>query len=279
MSVYISPNLLIDENNTLVDITPQAAQRAIEDSAFQAPPLYGEHQFDQLYSEVDVSGYRTPGNSGSGSVTPFSTRSRNLSAENLASMNAITNSDISASALHSRLTHLHASHAPSLDASDHHPDVDVGNRRSVHGGDYSGLSVSARNSRSPESTSAGASRRHSEEVERDHAPSGAVTPYSHLDEIKALSRVPSYSTAVRTAVRTPCRTDLPNYQSATAGDLVSLPPRSPEIHDRECGRSGLSHAFAEQLHRHSFFLSRISGHAFADDEERRLRLAQARART
>lgn len=276
MLVYISPNLLIDENNTLIDSTPQAAQRAIEDSAFQAPPLYGEHQFDQLYSEVDVSGYRTPGNSnGSGSGTPFSTLSRNLSAENLASMNAITNSDISASALHSRLTSLHASHTPSSDVVDHHLDADAGNRRSAN------LSVRARNSRSPESTSTGASRRHSEEVERDHVPSGAVTPYSHLDEIEALSRVPSYSTAVRTAVKTPCHTDLPDYQSATAGDLVPLPPRSPEPeihHDRECGRFGLPHTFAEQFHRHSFFLSRSSGHAFADDGERRLRLAQARAR-
>lgn len=233
VTVFISPNLPIDENNNLIERNPQAALRALEDLAQQAPPLYGEHQFDQLYSELDISGYRTPGN-GSGPGTPFGTLSRNLSAENLASMNALMGPNISASALHSRLSSLHAN---SMN-SDNPAEADAGNRNS--------------NSHSP--GGAELSRRPSDEVDHDHLPSGMVTPYPQYDEIESLSRVPSYETAVRTAPRTPYNNaDLPDYESATAGDFVTPPPRSPQqVHLRGGGRSH-HFSFADMYHRPHFF--------------------------
>ncbi|KAJ9219765.1 hypothetical protein DTO169C6_7932 [Paecilomyces variotii] len=276
VSVFISPNLAIDENNNLVDQTPQSAQRAVDDLAQQAPPLYGEHQFDQLYSSLDISGYRTPG-AVSGPGTPFGTLSRNLSTENLASMTALTSADISAQALHSRLTRLHASatgHPPDASSNDNTSEVDAGNRRPAGPPDYFNLHPPHSNSQSPGS----AEHRLSDEVDHDHIPSGMATPYPQYLEVENLSRVPSYSTAVRTAVRTPYASDLPDYESAVAGDLVTPPPSSPQqVHLR--GGRGHSHfSFADAYHRSSFFHSRSSSHGASEEEERRVRMVQARAR-
>ena len=271
VSIFISPNLAIDENNNLVDQTPQTAQRAIDDLAQQAPPLYGEHQFDQLYSELDPSGYRTPG-PGSGPGTPFGTLSRNLSAENLASMNALTNTDISASALHTRLSILRANghnhHSPT--DQDH---TESDSRRLGVPPDYFGPS-SAPNSHSP--TSPELSRRPSDEVDHDYIHSGMATPYHpQYAEVETLSRVPSYSTAVRATVR-PCDSELPDYQAVIAEDVVISAPQSPQqAYIRTAGRGSSYFSAIDALHNRSGLLHSTSSH---DDDDRRLRLVQARAR-
>ncbi|KAE8372761.1 putative HECT-type ubiquitin ligase-interacting protein cred [Aspergillus bertholletiae] len=277
VSIFISPNLAIDENNNLIDQTPQSAQRAVNDIAQQAPPLYGEHQFDQLYSELDPAGYRTPG-PGSGPGTPFGTLSRNLSAENLASMNALTNTDISASALHSRLSNLSnlnitRPHQPS--PSDHEPQSDSEHRRLGVPADYFGPS-SGSNSHSPSSPVL--SRRPSDEVDHEHVPSGMATPFHpQYAEVETLSRVPSYSTAVRTTVR-PHDSELPDYDAVVAEDIPIPPPlQSPQqAYIRNAGR-GSSQLFSLDIlhHRPGLGHSRTSSH---DDDDRRLRLVQARAR-
>ncbi|GMG52898.1 unnamed protein product [Aspergillus oryzae var. brunneus] len=274
----MNPDGHISENNNLVDQTPQSAQRAINDIAQQAPPLYGEHQFDQLYSELDPNGYRTPG-PGSGPGTPFGTLSRNLSAENLASMNALTNTDISASALHSRLSNLSnlnitRPHQPS--PTDHESQNDSEHRRLGVPADYFGPS-SGSNSHSPSSPVL--SRRPSDEVDHEHVPSGMVTPFHpQYAEVETLSRVPSYSTAVRTTVR-PHDSDLPDYDAVVAEDIPVPPPlQSPQqAHIRNAGR-GSSQLFSSLdilHHRPGLGHSHSSSH---DDEDRRLRLVQARAR-
>ncbi|KNG85979.1 HECT-type ubiquitin ligase-interacting protein creD [Aspergillus nomiae NRRL 13137] len=278
VTIFISPNLAIDENNNLIDQTPQSAQRAINDIAQQAPPLYGEHQFDQLYSELDPNGYRTPG-PGSGPGTPFGTLSRNLSAENLASMNALTNTDISASALHSRLSNLSnlnitRPHQPS--PTDHEPQNDSEHRRLGVPADYFGPS-SGSNSHSPSSPVL--SRRPSDEVDHEHVPSGMATPFHpQYAEVETLSRVPSYSTAVRTTVR-PHDSELPDYDAVVAEDIPVPPPlQSPQqAHIRNAGRGpGQLFSSLEILHHRSGLShSRSTSH---DDEDRRLRLVQARAR-
>lgn len=278
VSIFISPNLAIDENNNLVDQTPQSAQRAINSIAQQAPPLYGEHQFDQLYSELDPSGYRTPG-AGSGPGTPFGTLSRNLSTENLASMNALTNTDISASALHSRLSNLSnlntlRPHQPS--PTDHEHSADNESRRLGVPPDYFGPS-SGSGSHTPSSPVL--SRRPSDEVDHEHVPSGMATPFHpQYAEVETLSRVPSYSTAVRTTVR-PHDFELPDYDAVVAEDIPVLsPPQSPQqAYIRTAGRG--SSQFFSSLdilhHRPALAHARSSSH---DDDDRRLRLVQARAR-
>lgn len=237
VSIFISPHLAIDENNNLVDQTPQSSRRTADELAHQVPPLYGQHQFDQLYSELDPSGYRTPGPC-SGPGTPFSTLSRNLSVDNLASMNALTETDISASALHSRLTSLSINRVGQ-------PPVNETN-------DYFGSSgTSSQSPGSPELP-----RRPSDEMEQEVIPSGVATPFHpQYTEVESLSRVPSYSTAVRSHVR-PCDMGLPDYDAVIA-DIPSL--------QQGHLRNGRSTTFP-------------TGHVHTDDEERRLRLMQARAR-
>jgi hypothetical protein len=282
VSIFISPHLAIDDNNNLLAQTPQTTRMAVEDFAHQAPPLYGEHLVDQLYSDVDPTGYRTPG-PGSGPGTPFTPLSRNLSSENLASMNALTNTNISASALHHRLTNLnensgnhvtfgtitpsepsHGTHSPT-DGHHIHRQLGVPN-------DYFGPS-SGSNSHSHGSPEL--SRRPSDEVDHDVLPSGMATPFHpHYAEVETLSRVPSYSTAVRCAVR-PHDTGLPDYTAAIASSLPALSvPQSPQQAYIRSGRSSGVTSPLEVQNRPGYFNSGTN----ADDDDRRLRLVQARAR-
>ncbi|KAJ5959554.1 Immunoglobulin E-set [Penicillium vulpinum] len=287
VSIFISPHLAIDDNNNLLSHTPQSARMAVDDFAHQAPPLYGEHTFDQLYSELDPSGYRTPG-PGSGPGTPFTPLSRNISSDNLASMNALTNTDISASALHHRLTNLNASsfHNPNHPIT---PGTVTPSEAALHGshspipieghnihrqlgvsGDYFGPSSYPHNQASPE-----LSRRPSDEVEHDTLPSGMATPFHpHYAEVETLSRVPSYSTAVRCAVR-PHDSGLPDYNAVIASSLPTLPvPQSPQQAYIRSGRASGT-ATPLEVDRPGYFSSHGT---HADDEDRRLRIAQARAR-
>lgn len=279
VAIFISPNLPIDENNNLVDQSPQTAQRAVSDLSHQAPPLYGEHQFDQLYSDVDCSGYRTPGHP-SDPGTPFGTHSRKISSENIASTDALTASDISASVLHSRLTSLHpngsAGNSPQ-DTADGAMEYETSLRRlSGQSGDYFSTSDRTSNHHSPGSSDL--SRRTSEE---DHIPSGAHTPRPQYLEVEDLCRVPSYSTAVRTPVRTPLGGDLPNYQAATrlstSGPSLE-PPRQALL------RGGWTvpgpSTFSDSLNLPDRPPMSSQGRSISQlqDEERRLRLMQALAR-
>jgi hypothetical protein len=225
--IFISPSLPIDDDNNLVDQSPLTAQRATDDMSHSAPPLYGEHQFDQLYSDVDPSGYFTPGIA-SEANTPFGTHSRNISEENLASLNALTNGNISASALRHRLDNLDRNNAGNAQQlSPEHPSDEESPSRRQSGslGDYFSNSTANHGRQSP--GSAPVSRRTSEE---DNLPSGGHTPRPQYMEVEDLSRVPSYSTAVRSTVRTPLSGDLPNYQAATSnsnsGPPTPQPPRA-----------------------------------------------------
>lgn len=283
VSVLISPNLRIDDNNTLVEDNTVTRQMAVDELAHQAPPLYGEHQFDRLYNDVDVSGYRTPGPI-SGSVTPFGALSRNISSEDLPSLEAITNGDISASALHSRLRDLHATHGSHSSSpgpvenhdSEHSPAQSQPTDYFALNGRQSGANS---HSHSPES----GSRRPSDEHERDHLdsnmPSGMATPHQpQYLEVETLSRVPSYSTAIRSNARTQYDNDLPGYDTVISSSAPRPPPPPQQAHLRYTGTSSpsrmppLHESFHPPLYSHQQNLS----HGMNDDVERRLRLAQAR---
>lgn len=156
ISLYISPSIAINENNDLVDQSPVASRQALaDDLTNSAPPLYGQHQFDQYYSEMDHSGYRTPGNF-SQPGTPFGSISRNISSENLNALanhggrqmnidstlsasqtpNGTTANDVSPVALQRRLQNLRVSGTMTSPLvmedhySDHNSDVDSTRRHS-----------------------------------------------------------------------------------------------------------------------------------------------------
>jgi hypothetical protein len=282
VSIFISPNIAIDENNNLREQTQQSTRQAADDfAAQQAPPLYGEHTFDQLYSEVDPNGYRTPGPGSGGPGTPFGALSRNISSENLPSMAAVSNTDISASALHSRLSSLSTNRIFQTSTPNEAPNSPPENHANsrglnVHFGDYFGP-PSGSNSHSPGSPEL--SRRPSDDGGHSPIPSGMATPFHpQYAEVETLSRVPSYSTAVRAAVG-PCDSGLPDYNAVMASSLPTTPVlQSPQQAYLRSGRnsgrtSGVSTPF--EVHNRP---GHLHPGANADDAETRLRLVQARAR-
>jgi hypothetical protein len=300
VSLYISPSLPLNENNDLVDQSPQAGRAAVQnDINHSAPPLYGEHTLDQLYSDVDPSGYRTPGIGMSTPGTPY-TASRRGSADNLASLDAMTNSDghVSAAALQHRLQDLRSSerNSPSPLQYQQHDDHDQPrsgclSRRgsqphndggsangdyfiqpgSVENGGHPRLSPSLFvNGQSSQPDSTAISRQHSTE---DDPPSGTRTPFGMTNHFEDLAKVPSYSTAVRTpAPRTSRAVDvsLPSYGAAISEPAPSPPMEPP-------------HAFVRQgSHTNPYFddLQRSQPRAISTmhDEERRMRMMQIRGR-
>ena len=215
----------IDENNNLVHQGPQTinASSALDDLS---PPQYGEHQFDQLYSEIDPSGYMTPAGGASGRGTPLQSRSRSVSTDNLASMDGIASSDFGASVLQSRLNSLDVvgSNRIMRDRSQLSTSGDgtgpasfetartddaLTSQHSLPPGGY--FEQPESNMRGP-STSAPVSRRVSEE---DEVISGQVTPQHIEYSAESLAKVPSYSTAIQSNPTTLINDGLPTYQSAT----------------------------------------------------------------
>lgn len=287
ISLYISENLPINENNDVIDQTPQASRAAIEnDMLNSAPPLYGEHQLDQLYSDVDLSGYRTPGAALSGPGTPY-TQSRNISSENLTSLDGVANAPghVSASALQNRLQDLRLSdrNVPSATLRDERDQPASGtlSRRTSEphvNGDYFGHSPSNGGSTSGRSSAHGSdhgSRRGSQE-DRVQA-SGTVTPFFHFDHFEDLAKVPSYSTAIKTRVpRSPgSGIDLPTYGAsvAEARPAIPMPPPNAHVRDTTQRQTQANGSYPP----HIVTANRIS--SGLHDEERRLRLTQLRRRS
>lgn len=197
-------------------------------------------------------------------------------------MNALTNTDISASALHTRLTNLNANHSSPNDPTPHDsPTESHPNSRqlNVHFSDYFGP-ASGSTSHTPGSPEL--SRRPSDEVDHEAIPSGMATPFHpQYAEVETLSRVPSYSTAVRAAVG-PCDSNLPGYETVMASSLPSPPMlQSPQQAYLRSGRtsgrtSGISTPPTPLEVNRSSYLHTLDTNA--DDVARRLRLVQARAR-
>ncbi|KAI9878422.1 MAG: hypothetical protein M1823_006957, partial [Watsoniomyces obsoletus] len=171
--------------------------------------MYGEHTLDKLYSEVDPSGYLTPGIGLSTPGTPC-LHSRQASQENLRSFNALTNGNAGSStpnggsvnpaALEYRLQNLHIRpsslgqedpgiqvHPASEDASRRNSDPHVGPEGQLNPHDTSASRshpTISPNDATAESSFASASRRVSEE--EDGYQSGARTPfpqYAHTEDL------------------------------------------------------------------------------------------------
>ncbi|XP_014554691.1 hypothetical protein COCVIDRAFT_28266 [Bipolaris victoriae FI3] len=199
--LFISPNLPPNEDQSVVVDQNILSQQAMQDEVNQnAPPTYGLHQLDELYNDIDPSGFMTPGGyrsmMNSGANTPFFAQSRRGSTEDLTSLDAAMHQPgggASAAALQHRLANLSMNH------SDHptrfHP---------------------SRQNSSGDSTPA-----------QSGEPAYFDLPASNYD-MDALARTPSYNTAVRTPAgsRTPggMDMDLPSYEIATS--RPSSPNRS-----------------------------------------------------
>ena len=289
IALFISPAIAINENNDLVDQSPAASRQAVVDLQHGAPPTYGEHQYDQLYSDIDPSGYRTPGNFSTPGTPGLGYHSRNTSQENLASLNAIANSgqegDVPAAALASRLANLRVDHPPGTSGSPDHDDPS--GRNSGVGGDYF-ASADGQPSGGHSGAHSGPHSRHSpldlsrRASEEDHMPSGAQTPMPQTHEVEDLSRVPSYSTAVRNPRRTPYSEGLPSYDTAISAPNSEASTPGPSIPGPAHIRNGIGSRSAGNIAGMASNQTLQSLHqqrqSPQSEQEERFRLMQARAR-
>ncbi|EEP76328.1 CreD protein [Uncinocarpus reesii 1704] len=264
--IIISPNFRIDENNNVVGQNPHSA--SIDHYLNQqAPPMYGDHRFDALYSDLDPNGYFTP-NIYSGMTSPFGSQSRNMSAENLAVLPGFQVGDICADTLHSRLADLRTRGSGATSPS---PEVLEGpgdelQRRSFYNADQLPSIMSELDL----AVSDGSGR----SSEEGQFPSGSATPAPRVYEIEDLCRVPSYSTALRSSARTHYDGTLPNYQAATASGRP--PPRPPQsTHSRRASRL---FGILDTPIRPHFSLHHRSNNDLSTDTERQVRIMQARSR-
>nr|POE75488.1 hect-type ubiquitin ligase-interacting protein cred [Quercus suber] len=89
VKIFISPNLPVDERNEVCRARDGVtdAQLNSAETTMLAPPEYGRHQLDQIYSDIDPAGYMST--AGSTSVTPagFLAQSRRGSQDNVGFLN------------------------------------------------------------------------------------------------------------------------------------------------------------------------------------------------
>ncbi|KAH7175794.1 hypothetical protein EDB81DRAFT_751251 [Dactylonectria macrodidyma] len=214
ISIFISPNMPLDEQGNLVDQSPNTPAEQVLGT--MAPPGYGEHVLDQLYEDVDMSGFQTPGIQ-SGVSSPFYAQSRSGSSDNLAA--ALTHSrPVAPAALSSRLADV------SLDPSQRNTSYTSIGSASGFASPTSAPLAAAPRSEPPSSGALTRSNSAGDDSSRNSA--------EHLDldpnEFFELNKVPSYQTAVRTPARsraTSGNVPLPDYQTALSA------PRTPPAAD------------------------------------------------
>ncbi|KAI0459085.1 arrestin [Xylaria acuta] len=208
VTIFISPNMPLDDDGNLVAQSPSAPGEAVDERGSMAPPGYGQHVLDQLYDGVDISGIMTPGVQ-SGLNTPFYGHSRAGSSENLAAIAG--GATITPAALSSRLQNM------SLDESHggrfHSPHESGSGAITPHPPRDNEHAIDSSLPHSPE-----LSRRTSEEENPSRSGHGTPPVQPDFPSMEQLSKVPSYTTATRTPLpRTSGFTDshgLPDYNTA-----------------------------------------------------------------
>lgn len=258
--IFISPNMPPDEGGRVVDGGPDGT--TLMDIASHAPPVYGEHVLDQLYADMEMPGLVTP-LAHSAAVTPFNL-SRAGSYDNLQQMTSgartidgIARHAVLPDVLEDRLQNLNSSHRntsfrmrgtssgsgvitphrisedePTTSSPPQRLYSSYGGRRSSTGTTQPGGPSSERRVPSfHQASNPSRNASHDEENSTSHdvadLRSTPATP-EHIDyamELGALSRVPSYQTAVKTPARVSEAGMLPDYTQAMSR------PASPEARE------------------------------------------------
>ncbi|KAI1387962.1 uncharacterized protein F4822DRAFT_430712 [Hypoxylon trugodes] len=287
ITIFISPNMPLDEEGNLVSQAPESANDANEsDASFMAPPGYGMHVLDQLYEDVDTSGIMTPGIH-SGVNSPFYAQSRAGSSENLSALaHAVA---VPPAALSSRLQNM------TLDESRRNESYTSTISGSGATTPFNHPQDSEHTGESSQTHSAQLSRQTSEEENATHA-SGHHTPPQHNEfpDLAQLSKVPSYTTATRAPLSRAHSYNnsvgLPDYQTAMSAISAPNTPTRIVVTDPMTtitetphvvvDTTSDTHSRSRQTNRHSmggfnFFPSHAS--VGGTDGERRLRLVQGRS--
>ncbi|KAL2264865.1 hypothetical protein VTJ83DRAFT_7375 [Remersonia thermophila] len=251
VSIFISPNMPPDENGAINRQLPNGASR---EAATMAPPAYELHKLDQLYEDMDSGAYLASG-AASGVSSPLRARSRSASSENLHAMQlqrGAIQPDVLAHRLQSMALdqrHRNLSWTSNLSAAGAiHPDVTSYPADAARGDALTPLTPLTRHSSG------------------EPAPaSGFETPPQHLDflEVAALSRVPSYDTALRTPVRPLTSQDsaLPDYLTALSAPASA--PGSPRLRAATLGMTGIPAAAASDSHSRSSVEAAAQGEALS----------------
>ncbi|TAQ83932.1 hypothetical protein B7494_g7743 [Chlorociboria aeruginascens] len=219
VTIFISPNTPLNEHGCLVEQTALRLQTVGIES--HAPPLYGQHVLDQLYDGMDQSGIMTPATQ-SGMNTPFYNQSRPGSTENLTSLDGshVTGA-VPPAALSSRLQNLNVLSQNNSFLRMTRASGSGDNTPHSHEDTYlDGNHHLAGHTGQEESQSSGLT-------------SGRQSP-EHVDysDLRDLSKVPSYRTAVRTPVRgMSYDQSLPNYDAAVSASPSPTNTPAAEISD------------------------------------------------
>ena len=244
MHIYISPNIALGSNGRICEHGARAsgADVALDQGG---PPIYGEHQYDQLYGCCQ-SGNITPFGNASGVITPFYAASQPASTENLSSMYDTSSTPLHPQALQSRLNDLgERQNVPATRAIISRPGSEE-DTRAVHS-----QTPESRDNLRPnyashdqvERQALGPSRllRRSSTDEDPGARTPAPMPaWQHIED---LSRVPSYSTALQTPSRTPISAELPTYRAATSrppSPTPAMPQMPSQVHTAGPARLAVS---------------------------------------
>ena len=242
VKLFISPNLPVDESNEVCAVSNGVTHEELNntETAVVAPPEYGRHQLDQLFSDMDPAGYmsRAPSDHGSPSGPEAQSRrgSEDYSGPSLDGVvNGIATGDHedehgspSPSILHSRLTDLQERNgsltrrSPAVSfsyspAGGNSPAPGmVGSNQS-----QSGTYFPSNLRESPQDGSEAGSRRASDGD--DTAP-----VRQHDYDMDNLMRVPSYGAALRTSGTITPHTDAPpSYVEATSRPPSPQGPQRP----------------------------------------------------
>jgi hypothetical protein len=229
VKLFISPNLPIDETNRVQENGNRASDEAINNAEMtaSAPPQYGRHYLDQIYSDVSLSGFVSRAASGPATPAGMAALSRRASSDNMISLGGIVDAQHGSAVpqlLHSRLTSLQESEGnqsqPWLQTVSSPPDAS-----GSHAADHSTPPSAASLLRQPigvqlSTISMPASSTPSSQANSAPRPGTNITTTSAVEsgfDLDQLSRVPSYNTALRTPdAVTPLSDCPPSYIIATS---------------------------------------------------------------
>lgn len=221
LSIFISPNMPLDEEGNLVRQLPSTVSSG---AAVTAPPSYSEHVLDQLYEGVGLTALHTPTGGRSGVNSPSHSHSRAASAENLATMfrNNVPAAPLTLGAAVSPA--LLSSRLQSMSMEQQYLSTSWHSTRSVAGSRSSSPPRTSDGSSTNSPSSSVPLTRH---TTADQPPGMHTPEHVDLPEIRELCKVPSYRTAVKTPVRPLINYSdgwaLPDYATATSA------PASPRL--------------------------------------------------
>jgi len=211
--LFISPNLPIGNSSEVDSSGNHLSEEQLNNRGDDAaPPLYAHHQLDELFEDVQISGYQTA--IPSGMTSPMGPLSRTGSTDNLLMLRHTVPLDheINSAALRTRLSSLYE------DPNHSNPS----HRQILAATNASGVSNMLRNLSIPEmmdqsvdpSTPATPPRRVASDSQAGHI---ATTDDQGDLAIHHLTRTPSYTTALRDVTPlTPIDDHPPSYAAATS---------------------------------------------------------------